>query len=53
MSKAKKRLLFTALLLLPIALTTIGIRLYLAKTGRWMNGHAARKWMDELSQSPD
>jgi len=37
MSKAKKRLLFTALLLLPIALTTIGIRLYLAKTGRWMD----------------
>jgi hypothetical protein len=37
MSKAKKRLLFTALLLLPIAVTTIGIRLYLAKTGRWMD----------------
>jgi len=37
MSKAKKRLLFTALLLLPIAVTTIGIRLYLAKTGLWMD----------------
>ena len=37
MNKTKKRLLFTALLLLPIAVTTIGIRLYLAKTGRWMD----------------
>jgi hypothetical protein len=36
MSKAKKRLLFTALLLLPIALTTIGVRVYLAKTGQWL-----------------
>jgi hypothetical protein len=36
-NKTKKRLLFTALLLLPIAVTTIGIRLYLAKTGRWMD----------------
>ena len=37
MSNVKKPLLFTALLLLPIAVTTIGIRLYLAKTGRWMD----------------
>ena len=36
MSKAKKRLLVTALLLLPIALTTIGVRVYLAKTGQWL-----------------
>ena len=36
MSKTKKRLLFTALLLLPIALTTIGVRVYLAKTGQWL-----------------
>jgi len=36
-NKTKKRLLFTALLLLPIAVTTIGIRLYLAKTGMWMD----------------
>ena len=37
MSNVKKPLLFTALLLLPIAVTTIGIRLYLAKTGMWMD----------------
>ena len=37
MSKAKKRLLFTALLLLPIALITVGVRIYLAKTGLWMD----------------
>jgi hypothetical protein len=36
MSKAKKRLLFTALLLLPIALITVGVRIYLAKTGQWL-----------------
>ena len=36
MSKTKKRLLFTALLLLPIALITVGVRVYLAKTGQWL-----------------
>ena len=37
MNKTKKRLLFTALLLLPIALSTVGVRIYLAKTGLWMD----------------
>ena len=37
MNKTKKRLLFTALLLLPIAFITVGVRIYLAKTGLWMD----------------